>query len=129
MLGLYSLRSRNLKFVNSDPSVEKINTVCDMSAVSFVFIPKFARQKLLSEHDAREVVEPTQVLKEPLFFVWQFTMTGMVCLYLTLPGSRFQLYCILLGVMAKKHDCIKLYVCVCENVCCIGADGAFVYQC
>ena len=27
-----------------------------------------------------EVIEVTQILKEVLFFVWQFTMIGMVCL-------------------------------------------------
>ena len=56
------------------------NTVCDTSAVSILFITKFIRQKQLPEHDAREVVQPTQALKERVFFVWQFTVTDMVCL-------------------------------------------------
>ena len=56
------------------------NTVCDTSVVSVLFIPKFMRQKQLPEHDAREVVQPTQTLRELLFFVWQLTVTGMVCL-------------------------------------------------
>ena len=32
--------------------------------------------------------------------------------------------------MAKKHNCIELvYVCVWENVYCITADCAYLYQC
>ena len=63
--------------------------MCDTSVICFVLILKFAQQKQLSEHDAREVVLLTQVLKEPSFFVSQFTVAGMVCLSFSITRLSF----------------------------------------